>query len=142
MYLFPQVWFKNKRAKCRQQSKKQPGSPPTKPAQVKTKTPSPPPKDQDKPNNTDVLKPTTLPQVMYAQWPQHRANPLEQDMQAVRQANYQPTRAVINNVGSTPVSIHQSQFPDFSFAKNNPMAGWLPINPSVQTRYYTPSIYT
>lgn len=82
----------------------------------------------------------------YHAWPQQNMNHLEQDMQALvntqRQASYQPARAVINNMVSTPAPMQQSQFPDFPFMKNNPMAAWLPINHNVQSGYFTPTIYS
>jgi len=141
-----QVWFKNKRAKYRQQNKKQTGAQ-TKTSPVKTKaTPSPPLQEQVKPA-TDMQKPPPqLKRFDFYAWPQQNRDPVPQDMQTLvniqRQASYQPGRAVINNMGSTPTPLQQPQFPDFPFARNNPMTGWLPINHNVQSRYFTPPIYT
>lgn len=74
-----------------------------------------------------------------ASWPQQNTNILEQNMQALvniqRNAGYQPSSAVNNSMMGP--SIHK---PDFPYAKNIPMAGWMSISPNVQPSYFTPSV--
>ncbi|XP_068689289.1 homeobox protein OTX2-like isoform X1 [Montipora foliosa] len=147
-----QVWFKNKRAKCRQQTKKQPGSPGNSTA-VKTKTHSPVPQDQAKSannNNTTTTNlqksaPPSINKLNSFAWPQQKTNPFEQDalLNVQRQTNCQPVRAVISNMMSAPTAMQQPQFPDFPFIKTNPMPSWLPMNHNIiQPHYFAPSIYT
>lgn len=52
-----------------------------------------------------------------------------------RSTGYQPSSAV-NNTMMGP-SIHK---PDFPFAKNLPLAGWMSMNHNVQAGYFSPSL--
>lgn len=133
-----QVWFKNKRAKCRQLDKQTGSQSKTYPA--KRKSSSPPIQHPVKPAKRNMQICTTKPVSKFnynttASWPQQNTNILEQNMQALvdiqRNTGYQPSSAANSTM------IHTQDFP---YAKNIPINNWMSINHSVQPSYFTPSL--
>jgi len=147
-----QVWFKNKRAKYRQQ-KKQQHPIQNKPEPEKGKTsphPPPPPPDQaraeEKITNALDFRGVTLPQADVAEL-------LKQNYQTLtniqRQGSYQPSRSVNNNFESLladltsaamqPAQLHSSKVQGFPNAANlgAPISSNMAINPGIQANYFT-----
>lgn len=148
-----QVWFKNKRAKCRQQNKQSAGSH-TKPSTLKRKIPSPPLQDPAKRNTPPSPPDQTARKLSHntavESWPKQSMNTVEQNMQTMlkiqRSGLYPPSTAVNGHRAASSQTALQSQFypihkPDFPpYVKNIQMANWMAINHTVQPGYFAPAM--
>ena len=152
IFLFPslQVWFKNKRAKYRQQRKQQQETQ-DKPELVKRKSsPPPPPPDQARASaktTTDLnFRGVVLPRDDVTEL-------LKQNCQTSaniqNQGSYQPSRSVNNNINSLladitstsvqPALLHPSKDQGFPNIANVavPITSAMAITPRMQATYFT-----
>lgn len=150
-----QVWFKNKRAKCRQQNKQSAGSQ-SKPGTLKRKIPSPPLQDPVKPakrNTPPSQSDQSVKKLSHDSvdsWPQQSMNTVDQNMKTMlkiqRSGLYPPSTVVNGHRPASSPSTLPSQFypihkPDFPpYAKNIQMANWMAINHTVKPGYFAPAM--
>lgn len=150
LFLFCQVWFKNKRAKYRQQRKQQHQTQ-NKPDLEKGKSSPPtPPPDQarvtEKTANSFKFKGAALPQADVAELLKQNCQTLANNQ---RQRSYQPSRSVNNNFESLlaeltsaamqPAQLHSSKVQGFPNGANlaAPISSTMAINPGIPANYFT-----
>ncbi|XP_078343815.1 uncharacterized protein LOC144629476 isoform X2 [Oculina patagonica] len=144
-----QVWFKNKRAKYRQQRKQQETQNKPEPEKGKLSPVSIPPNQEETSVKTTTnfnFRGVALPQADVAEL-------LKQNCQSLaniqRQGIYQPSRSVNNNIDSLladitstsmqPVQLHPSKDQSFPIVANiaTPTTSAMATNPRIQANYFT-----